>query len=151
MLKIWSLHYRYFTNDILAKIGIMDNNKCSMCKVGIDSNYHMLIDCPATISLWTEVQNWIRSLGMETYCLTDRRKILGDLENSDQLNLIILNTKKTIFQCNLEEKIPVLHRVKANVRQSFLHDEYKYTLENKQFLFNRKWSLLIRYYNNNAN
>ena len=70
-IQFRTLHYRYFTNDILAKIGIMDNNKCSMCKVGIDSNYHMLIDCPATISLWTEVQNWIRSLGMEAYSQAD--------------------------------------------------------------------------------
>ena len=127
-----------------------DSNICSMCKIEEDSNFHMLIDCPKTTNLWLEVENWIRSLGIERYCLTDRRKILGDLENSGQINIIILNTNKNIFQCKLEEKEPVLHRVKSNVRQSFLHDEYKYTLENKQILFNKKWSLLIRYYINKA-
>ena len=40
-IQFRTLHYRYFTNNILAKIGIMDNNICSMCKVGIDCNYHM--------------------------------------------------------------------------------------------------------------
>ena len=146
-IQFRTLHYRYFTNDILVKIGIKDNSVCSMCKSEIDSNFHMLIDCPKTTNLWLEVKNWIRSLGMETYCLTDRRKILGDLENSGQINIIILNTKQTIFQCKLDGKVPFLQQVKANVRQSFLHDEYKYTLENKQVLFNRKWSLLIRHYN----
>ena len=81
-----------------------------MCKSEKDSNFHMLIDCPKTTNLWLEVENWIRTLGMEKYCLTDRRKILGDLENSGQINIIILNTKKNIFQCKLEEKVPVLYR-----------------------------------------
>ena len=97
------------------------------------------------------MENWIKTLGMERYCLTDRRKILGDLENTGQINIIILNTKKTIFQCKLEEKLPTLHMVKANVRQSFLHDEYKSIVDNKQFFFNKKWSLLVRYYSNLAN
>ena len=57
----------------------------------------LLIDCPKTTYLWLEVENWIRSLGMERYCLTDRRKILGDLENPGQINIIILNTKKKHF------------------------------------------------------
>ena len=125
-IQFRTLHYRYFTNDFLETTGIKDNNVCSMCKSEKDSNFHMLIDCPKTINLWLEAEIWIRTLGMERYCLTDRRKILGDLENSGQIN-IILNTKKKIFQCKLEEKAPVLYRVKANVRHSFLDNEYKYT------------------------
>ena len=149
-IQFRTLHYRFFTNDILEKIGIKNNSICSMCKTEQDSNYHMLIDCLHTSNLWLDVENWIRTLGMERYCLTDKRKILGDLENTGQINLIILNTKKTIFQCKLEEKSPTLHRVQINVRQSFLHDEYKSIVDNKQVLFNKKWSLLVRYYSNLA-
>ena len=148
--KFGALHYRFFNNHILEKIVIKNNSICSMCKTEQDSNFHMLIDCLQISNLWLDVDNWIRTLGTERYCLTDRRKILGDLENTGQINIIILNTKKTFFQCKLEEKSPTLHRVKANVRQSFLHDEYKCTVDNKQFLFNKKWSLLIRYYSNLA-
>ena len=78
---------------------------------------------------------WIRSLGMVDYHLTDRRKILGDLENSGQININILNTKKTIFQSELDGKAPALHQVKPNVKQSFLHDEYKFTINANEYLF----------------
>ena len=66
-----------------------------MCKVSKDSNFHMLIECQCAQSLWMEVEKWIRILGMANYSLTNDRKILGDLENSGQINIIILNTKKT--------------------------------------------------------
>ena len=149
-IQFRTLHYRFFTNDILEKIGIKNNSLCSMCKTEQDSNFHMLIDCLHTAKLWLDVENWIKTLGMESYHLTDRRKILGDLENTGQINIIILNTKKAIFQSKLEEKLPSLHMVKSNVRQSFLHDEYKSIVDNKQFFFNKKWSLLVRYYSNLA-
>ena len=148
-IQFRTLHYRFFTNDILEKIKLKDSNICSMCKVSKDSNFHMLIECQCAQSLWTEAERWIRSLGMVNYTLTNDRKILGDLENSGQINIIILNIKKPIFLSKLDEKPPSLPRLKAYVRQSYLHDEYKYKIENKEHLFARKWSLLRRYYNKN--
>ena len=73
-----TLHYRFFTNDILEKLKLKDSNFCSMCKTEKDSNIHMLIECPCTHSLWLEVEKWIRTLGMDNYCLTNNRKTLGD-------------------------------------------------------------------------
>ena len=58
--------------------------------------------------------------------------ILGDLENSGQINIIILNTKKTIFLSKLDG-VPPLPRVK----QSYMHDEYKYTINNKEHIFEK--------------
>ena len=118
-----------------------------MCKVAKDSNFHMLIERQCTQSLWIEVEKWIRILGMVNYSLTNNRKLLGDLENSGQINIIILNAKKTIFFSKLDEIPPSLPRLKAYVRQSYLHDEYKYKIDNKEHIFVRKWSLLKRYYN----
>ena len=57
----------------------------------------MLIDCVKVRELWVNVETWIQSLGMVDYHLTDRKKILGDLENSSQLNIILLNVKKTKY------------------------------------------------------
>ena len=116
-----------------------------MCKTEKDSNIHMLIECPFTHCLWLDVENWIR---MENYCLTNNRKILADLESSGQIDILILNTNKTIFLSKLEERKPTLHCVKAYVRLSFLHDEYKYIINNRENIFVKKWSLFIRYYNN---
>ena len=106
-----------------------------MCNREVDSNYHMLTTCCNVTTLWQDVENWIRSLGMTSYHLTERRKIIGDLENSGQINILILNTKKTIFQSKCDDGgEPTLHQVKANVKQCYLHDEYKLTINDKEYL-----------------
>ena len=94
----------------------------------------MLIICCNVTTLWQDVENWIRSLGMTSYHLTERRKIIGDLENSGQINILILNTKKTIFQSKCDGGEPTSHQVKANVKQCYLHDEYKFTINDKEYL-----------------
>ena len=136
-----------FTNDILFKIKIKDSDICTMCNLEVGSNYHMLLTCSKVTTLWQEVENWIRSLGMTDYHLTERRKIIGDLKNSCQINIIILNTKKTIFQSKRDGGEPTLYQVKANVKQCNLHDEYKFTIDNKEYLFGKKWSSFQKIYN----
>ena len=84
-----TLHYRYYTNNILLKCKIIDNDTCSLCQLSKDSNFHMLIDCVISQDVWSQVERWIRSLGMLDYILTDRRKILGDLENNPSINITI--------------------------------------------------------------
>ena len=93
------------------------------------------------IPLWEKVETWIRNLGMKDYHLTDRRKIIGDLENTSQINIIILNTKKTIFQSRCDGSLPTILQVKYNVKQCYLHDRYKSIIHNKEYLFGKKWSL----------
>ena len=82
-----TLHYRYYTNDVLVKCRIKESDTCSICGIDKDSNHHMLIACDRVQGLWSNVEAWIRSLGMIYYHLTDRKKILGDLENTLQINI----------------------------------------------------------------
>ena len=140
-IQFRTLHYRFFTNDLLFKIKIKDSELCSMCQLVKDSNYHMLVTCNKVITLWEKVETWIRNLGMKDYHLTDRRKIIGDLENTSQINIIIINTKKTIFQSRCDGSLPTILQVKYNVKQCYLHDRYKSIIHNKDYLFGKKWSL----------
>ena len=87
--------------------------------------------------LWSNVEHWVGILRIVDYHLTDRRKILRDLINSSQINIlvIIFDTNKITFQSKLEEKIPTLKRVQSSVKQIYNHDEYKYFIkkQNKYF------------------
>ena len=141
-----TLHYRYFTNDVLVKCRIKDDDTCSMCSSEKDSNFHMLIDCVKVQDLWSKVETWIQSLGMVDYHLTDRKKILGDIENSSQINLILLNVKKTIYQSKLDCKAPTLLQVQLNLRQVYKHEYYNSIINDKEHLFERKWSLLLNFF-----
>ena len=96
--------------------------------------------------LWSKVETWIRSLGMIDYHLTDRKKILGDLENSSQINIILLIVKKTIYQSKLDCKSPTLLQVQLNLKQVFNHDYYNSIVKDKNYLFEKKVSLLLNFF-----
>ena len=145
-----TLHYRFFTNDVLFRCRIKNNDTCSICDNDNDSNFHMLVDCLRVRDLWSKVETWIRSLGMIDYHLTDRKKILGDLENSSQINIIILIAKKTIYQSKLDCRPPTLLQVQVNLKQVFNHDYYNSIIKDKRHLFERKWSLLLNFFKYNV-
>ena len=147
--KFRTLHYRYFTNDVLTKCKILFDDTCSICSVDQDSNYHMLLGCRHIRQLWSEVEDWIKEITHNDYILTDRRKILGDLENNATINIIILNTKKVIYLCKLDNKKPHLLQVQLNVKKVYNHDLYKLLINNKQVMFERKWSLLLNFFQYN--
>ena len=144
-----TLHYRFYTNDVLTKCKIMNDDTCSICCADKDSNYHMLLDCIHIRHLWSEVENWIKEISNNDYILTDRRKILGDLENNATINIIILNTKKVIYLSKLDNKKPRLLQVQLNVKKVYNHDLYKLLINNKQIIFERKWSLLLNFFRYN--
>ena len=146
-----TLHYRFFTNDVLLKCGIKNVDTCTLCDTVKDNNFHMLIDCDIVRDLWSRVENWIRSLGMIDYHLTDRKIILGDLENPSQINIILLNAKKTIYQSKLDNRSSTLLQVQLNLRTVFNHEYYKSIINDRKHLFERKWSLLLNFFKYKSN
>ena len=65
-----TLHRRFYTNNVLCKIGIKDTEQCNLCKNERDSNEHMLIYCNISNLLWKDTEKWIRNIGLEEYDLT---------------------------------------------------------------------------------
>ena len=88
--------------------------------------------CTLFINLWDNVERLIRNLGMENYHLTARRKILGDLENPNIINIIILNTKKVIYMAKLEGKPPSLIWVQSSIKAIFEYEKYKGLINKKK-------------------
>ena len=73
----------------------------------------------------------------------NQEQILGDLENSSQINIMILNTKKTFYLSKLECKIPSLEQVQSSTKQVINYEYYKRITNDKIHLFEKKWSLLL--------
>ena len=69
-IQFRTLHHRFYTNDLLFKMGIKNSNLCSFCLEQIDSISHMLLFCNISIDLWGRVELWIRELGMVNYNLS---------------------------------------------------------------------------------
>ena len=65
-----TLHRRFYTSNVLCKIGIKDTDICNICKTEVDSNEHMLLFCEESNSLWKNTENWLRNIGLVDYDLT---------------------------------------------------------------------------------
>ena len=82
------------------------------------------------------------------YTLTDKLKILGEIDKAYWINIIILNTKKAIFLSKLQNSIPSLFKVKLFTKNLYDYEELKYTLLDKVNIFEKKWGMLTEYYEN---
>ena len=93
-IQFRTLHRRFFTNNILHKMRIKDSPLCNFCAQKEDSNEHMLIECETVQTLWHQIEEWISSIGVMDYSITNSVIILGELQKSFWLYAIILITKK---------------------------------------------------------
>ena len=73
------------------------------------------------VYLLDTVIGWITLLGINSYHLSDRKKIIADLENMAEIDIVIINSKnKSICQSNLDRKAFILlgrERHKTSVLQ----------------------------------
>ena len=65
------------------------------------------------------------------------------------IDIIILITKKVLYLSELDKIEPLLIQVQSNVKKVYNQDLYKHTINNKLFLFEIKWSLLLNYFQYN--
>ena len=81
-IQFRTLHRRFYTNNILHKIGIKDSEICGLCNRENDSNEHMLILCGASNALWSSVESWIRDIGIDEYSISNEFFWGGELDGS---------------------------------------------------------------------
>ena len=145
-IQFRTLHYRFFTNDRLFKMGIKKSNLCGMCQREVDSVDHMLLFCEESQHLWTEVQEWIIELGMVHYILSNNRIIEGDLENTIAVNSIILLTKKVIYNAMKKERKPHILNVKHEVKSFYYQEKYKQYIKGHRIRFEKQYNILSNIY-----
>ena len=147
-LQFRTLHHRFYTNEKLLVMGLVQSELCSMCKSEVDSIEHMLLECQHSRSLWDNVSLWIRELGMQDYNLTASRIIIGDLENAIAINSIILHTKKVIYNAKKKEQKPNIVNVKHEVKNFYYQEKYRQYIKGKRVQFDKQYNLLNLYYDN---
>ena len=147
-LQFRTLHHRFYTNEKLLVMGLVQSDLCSMCKSEVDSIEHMLLECQHSMSLWENVSIWIGELGMQDYNLTASRIIIGDLENAIAINSIILHTKKVIYNAKKKEQKPSIINVKHEVKHFYYQEKYRQYIKGRRVQFDKQYNLLNLYYDN---
>ena len=147
-IQFRTIHKRFYTNDKLFKMGIKKSPNCSLCSIEVDSVEHMLFDCPVSRDLWLSVQNLIVELGIPNYIITKEKIIMGEMERVLCINSIILLTKKILYNCMKEAKIPHALMVKNETKNFYYQEKYRLYMKGKRSEFDKKYSLLQTVYEN---
>ena len=107
----------YFTNTKLFKIGFIESEKCSFCKVYKEDLYHLFYDCSYARSFWNMFNIWWSDLRGENLRLSLTDFIVGFFDRNDLLNYLIILGKLSIWECRRNESLPkfhlFLHKVEA--------------------------------------
>ena len=142
-IQFRTLHQRFFTNDRLFKIGIKNNDLCSMCLTEPESNSHMLLHCHITKNIWSDIERWINHLGVKNYVLTENSIITGDINKGRLLTVIILFAKVTIYTAKMNEKTPNFFNFKNLLKQQYVQAKYVANITGRIDDFEMEWHLLF--------
>ena len=83
---------------------------------------------------------------MIEYVFDENTIVLGELQKSHWLNANILVAKKTIFNAKIDMSLPNIHCIKNGVKVLFNYERLKYTLRGREDIFEKRWGMMIYYY-----
>ena len=118
-------------------MGIKISDKCTFCHDEFDSVEHMLLRCHIIRNFWDRINNWIEEKGFIGYKLTERKIILGYLENGQITTTLILLSKKVIYDSFKRDKIPSLAHVQNETKKIFYLEKYSFYLKHKSHIFKK--------------
>ena len=88
------LHNIYPTNILLLKMGLANNNKCSLCRLEIDYIEHFFFTCPVIKYMWVFVEGLFRQHFKINVLLNEQNVLFGITEK--EANGLIKSDLKTV-------------------------------------------------------
>ena len=91
------------------------------------------------------MEDWLSEIGLANYTIDEQKIILGEYQKSYWINIVILMTKKVIFNAKLDCKKPRLFSVKYGIKIVYKHEQLKARLSHRNTLFEKRWGILRDY------
>ena len=116
------IHRSLVTNVSLVKFHIQESELCSYCRQEQETIQHLFVDCSQTSTLWLSLQTWLNSILnlRNPLNLTATDILLGPQKpNFELINLIMLLTKKYIYQMKFSTQNLTIETLKAVLKYRF--------------------------------
>ena len=94
------------TNSYLCKIKIKNSDLCTFCNIESETIVHLFWDCIYVNPILGEFVTWVKTISKQNFELTAVDVILGKLNASAILNLLLILLKLYIYQQRLNNKTP---------------------------------------------
>ena len=138
---------RYITtNHFLKTIKIKESDICDFCQTEIETIRHLFVFCPVVKRLWQDLLDWMYPNFVLLEPLSEKVILFGiypATPDTKLFNMLLIITKRYIFQCKCLEKVPDLKTL-INIIKHYYEIEQCISnqLNSKYQDLNYKWSAL---------
>ena len=133
------------TNYFLFKIGLIDTDICSFCKVNRETVKHLMWECNVTKDFWNNLSTWMNTV-LNIFFNVNYQNICLGLFNEDFdffKNIIILLAKRYIYRCRVEEKKLSIYVFKELVKMTEKSEKVIAERNNRIASHNKRWGILF--------
>ena len=136
------LHRRIVHNKLLFKMGLSTTPNCLFCD-NLETIEHIYVECPNSVRLWHDTENWVKGLNYPHFKISDNEKIFGEKHNDKLKHIIILSIKDVIYQKRKIGNIMYLSDVKRQILKSLHITKTQELLRNDISNFDEIWRNVI--------
>ena len=138
------LHNAIITNIQLKKWGIKNCDNCSFCGNTQETLIHLLLNCPHSSTIWSEMSNYIHHHAGVYMNMDDTEIILGVKEKpfANFYNTISTIIKQYIYSCRCLSVKPVFRVVLEKIKFEKYAEKSFAVKNNKIMDWSSKWELL---------
>ena len=132
------------TNEFLFKIGIVESDKCTFCRVEIESIKHLMWSCDKVSSFWKEVIKWLEDLNI--HMNLSFVNVCFGVHNNNQanfINMILIWAKRFIYKCRVQETNIAFQDFKQWVKYMEKVEKYIAVSKEKLGTHLKKWDPMI--------
>ena len=96
-----------FTNSRLAKIGLIQNDLCTFCNIGVETIDHLFFYCVYSDVFWEEFESYWFAIAKEQRELELKTILLGVTDTKCPLfNYLIVLSKLYLWNCRRNKSLP---------------------------------------------
>ena len=143
------LHNILVTNSFLKKIGKVDSDLCSYCKIEKETTLHILCTCEKVKDFWLNFEGWLLSKFNININLSRKNIIFSSAENNRDviINHLITLGKYYIYKTKFYQQNLSLSAFHQIVKKDFITEKYIALTNHKAERFNGKWSVVYNFFN----
>ena len=143
--KLQGLQYRINcrilgTNLYLCKIKTKNSDLCTFCNIESETIVHLFWDCIYVNPILGEFVTWVNTISKLNFELTPVDVILGKLNASAILNLLLILLKLYIYQQRLNNKTPDLTGFLSFLKYYQKLEKHVFQRRQQILQFDTKWS-----------
>jgi len=133
-----------FTNSRLAKIGYVQDDSCTFCRVSSETVNHLFYECFHSNQFWRDLKNFWFALSGKQVEFSLQDVLIGKLDEvSDLLNYCLIVAKYHIWTSRKRSLSPNITVFKEMINMKYKTEKYIALKNNTQRKFQAKWKLFI--------